>query len=186
MRLKKLFFSIATFSLLYNFSPSIANPWANEFQNAPQWVLSPYVEGKLSAVGSAKIGPAGVSFAMTEALANARDELARQIQIKVKNMFKNFTQVVGIGEEQTVDKVAVNVSKQVAYQVLSNSKQVRNWISPNGNVYVLVVIDKDVVKDSVKQSTIENAKKDKELWQKFLAKKAHEELEKEIEKEFNE
>jgi hypothetical protein len=158
--------------------------WKNEFANAPRWVLNPEVESGLASVGSAKIGKAGIQFARTEALANARDELARMISVKVKNMVKNFTQQIGVGDEQTVDKVSAQVSKQVTYQVLNGSRQKDMWISPSGELYVLVVLDPESVKDVVKQETISSFKNDRALWQQFQAKKAYEELEKEIEKEF--
>ena len=158
--------------------------WANEFANAPRWVLNPEMEGGLAAVGSAKIGKAGIQFARTEALANARDELARQLQVKVKNMVKNFTQQIGVGDEQTVDKVSVQVSKQVTSTVLQGSKQKDMWISPSGELYVLVVLDPAAVKQAVKESTLSSLKNERALWQKFQAKKAYEELDKEIEKEF--
>ncbi len=158
--------------------------WANELKDAPSWVLNPEVEGGLAAVGSAKIGKAGLQFARTEALANARDELARQISVKVKNMVKNFTQVTGIGNEETVDKVSVQVSKQVTSQVLQGSRQKDMWISPSGTLYVLVVVDPEMIKKVVKEQTLTSLRNEKALWQQFQAKKAYEELEKEIQKEF--
>jgi hypothetical protein len=159
-----------------------AEQWKKEFANAPKWVLNPEVEGGLSAVGSAKIGPAGIQFARTEALANARDELARMLSIKVKNMIKNFTQTTGIGDQTTVDKVSAQVSKQVASQVLNGSKQKDMWISPSGELYVLVVLDPAAVKEAVRQATISSFKNERALWQQFQAKKAYEELEREIQK----
>jgi len=159
--------------------------WENEFKNAPAWVLNPESIGGLAAVGSAKIGKAGIQFARVEALANARDELARQISVKVKNMVKNFTQVTGVGDEESVDKVSVQVSKQITSQALQGSRQKDMWISPSGTLYVLVIVDPESVKELVKQQTLTSFKKDKALWQQFQAKKAYEELEKEIQKEFD-
>jgi len=161
-----------------------AAQWKNEFANAPKWVLNPEMEGGLSAVGSAKIGKAGIQFARTEALANARDELARILTVKVKNMVKNFTQQIGVGDEQTVDKVSVQVSKQVTSTVLQGSRQKDMWISPSGELYVLVVLDPASVKNAIKQATLSSLKNERALWQQFQAKKAYEELDREIEKEF--
>jgi len=167
--------------------PKIQNAkWGNEFANAPKWVLNPQSEGVLSAVGSAKIGKAGIQFAKIEALANARDELARQLSVKVKNMIKNFTQQIGVGDDQTVDKVAVQVSKQVTSQVLQGSKQKDMWISPSGELYVLVILDPTSVKDAIKQATISSFKNYKALWQKFQAKQAFDELDREIKKLYQE
>lgn len=158
---------------------------AKEFANAPQWVLNPSSEIGLAAVGSAKIGPAGQQFARTEAMANGRDELARIMTVKVNNMVKNFTQVTGIGDAQTVDKVSSQISKQVASEVLNGSRQKDLWVSPGGEMYVLVIIDPTVVKEKVKENTITSYKNDEALWQQFQAKNGQEELSKEVEKEFS-
>lgn len=155
------------------------------FKGAPAWVLNPQVEGsQIAAVGSAKIGKAGIQFARTEALANARDELARMMEVRVKNMVKNFMQVTGVGDSETVDRVSVQVSKQVAYQTIQGSKQVAIWNSPCNELFVLVGVDPKMVKELVKAQVETSFKNEKALWQLYQSKKAHEELEKEIDKEF--
>jgi len=142
------------------------------------------MEGGMAAVGSAKIGNAGMNFARTEALANGRDELARQMSVKVKNMVKNFTQSTGIGDDETVDKVSSQVSKQVANQTLNGSRQKDSWISPSSTLYVLVAVDPAIVKESIKNAVQTSFKNEQALWQQFQAKKAYDELDKEIDKEF--
>lgn len=156
----------------------------DEFANAPKWVLMPEMEGGLSSVGSAKMSKAGIQFTRTSALANARDELARQMNLKVKNLVKNFTQTTGIGDDETVEKVSSSVSKQVANQVIAGSKQKDMWISPSNELFVLVVLDPSAAAEAVKQSIETSYKNEQALWQQFQAKKAHEELDSEIEKEF--
>ena len=151
---------------------------------APAWVLSPEVDGALAAVGSARIGGAGMNFARTEALAVARDELARQMSVKVNNMVKNFTETTGIGDAETVDKVATQVSKQVASETLVGSKQTETWISPEKELYLLVVLDADTAQEAVKNATATSFKNDQALWQKFQAQKAQDELSEAVEKEF--
>ncbi len=159
---------------------------ANEFANAPSWVLDGggTMEGGVAAVGSAAIGKAGMNFARTEALANGRDELARQVSLKVKNMVKNFTQTTGIGDSETVDKVSSQVSKQVANQTINGSRQKDSWISPSSNLYVLVAVDSSIAKQAIKNAVQTSLKNEQALWQQFQAKKAYDELDKEIDKEF--
>ncbi|MGC8769308.1 LPP20 family lipoprotein [Calditerrivibrio sp.] len=160
----------------------LANPC---FEGAPNWVIDPTMEGGITGLGSAKIGPAGISFARQEATAAARDEMARNISVKVNNMFKSFTQTTGIGDAQTVDKVASNVSKQVASQLIEGSKVKNQWISPACNeLFVLVVQDPNIAKQAVKQAVNTSLKNEQALWQLYQAKKATEEMDKEIEKEF--
>ena len=60
-----------------------------EGAKAPSWVCDggAMMEGGLFGVGSSEKNPLGISFQRTEAAAAARDALARQLKIKVKNMF---------------------------------------------------------------------------------------------------
>ncbi|MBU1172239.1 MAG: LPP20 family lipoprotein [Proteobacteria bacterium] len=155
--------------------------------NLPAWALVP-PEGGISGVGSAKIGPAGMQTARIEAAANARDEIARTLNVRVKNMIKNFTETTGIGDAQTVDKVFTNVSKQVSKVDLTGSQIKKAHVDQDNNeLYVLVAVNPEAVaqaSEAMKQAAITSFKNDQALWQKFQAKKGHEELEKEIEKEF--
>lgn len=157
---------------------------ANEYANAPQWVLGAAMDQGMAAVGSARKSKAGMSHTKSMALANARDEMARMMNVKVKNMVKNFTETTGIGDDETIDAVSTNVSKQIASQVLSGSRQKDIWISPSGEVYVLITLDSELAAQAVKNSVMTSYKNEKTLWQKFQANKAQEELDAEIEKEF--
>ena len=150
-----------------------------EFKNLPDWILQPSYSKGIAAVGQAKIGAAGLSFAKTEALANARNELARQVQVEVDNMFTSYINTTGIGEDQTVEKVATDVSKQVASVSLKGSKQLNIWISETNEVYVLVGVDNSVLNEQTKVAI-----NDKALYQEFKAQKAQEELSQEVDKKF--
>ena len=154
---------------------------------APSWVCDggATMEGGLFAVGSAEKTQAGVSFQRMEAIAAARDALARQIGIKVKNMFKQFQATTGIGDAETVDKATQNVSKQVASQTLAGSKVMKTWVSPRGTMYVLVGMpDPKAVQQEVKKAVKTSLHNDRALWQKFLAQKADKELDAAVDKEF--
>lgn len=154
-----------------------------EFDGAPAWVLDPSVEGAICAAGSAKVGPAGLSFAITEATGNGRDDLARQIQVNVTNMLKNFTQQTGVGDQAVVDKVVANVSKQLSKQNLSGSKASKKWISKTGTLWVLVVMpDPSKTIAAVKEAVKSSYQNDAALWQQFQAKKAQDELDSSLEK----
>ena len=151
--------------------------------DAPTWVCIPEVAGGIAAVGSAQKSPAGTGFQRQEAMANGRDALARQIAVKVKNMFKNFTQATGVGDEATVEKMSSNVSKQVANQTLSGTAMKGRWIAPDGTMYVLIVLDPTAAVAATKAKVQTSLRNEKALWQQFQAKKAQAELDAEIEKE---
>ena len=156
-----------------------------EGTKAPEWVCNggADMKGGIFAVGSAQKSPLGIGFQRREAIAAARDEIARQIEVRVKNMFKSYLSSTGAGNSQTAERVATSVSKQVAYQVLRGSKVVKTWISPEGTVFVLVGMSGDI-KDNIKKAIKTTFKNDEALWQEFKAKKAQDELDSAIEKEF--
>jgi hypothetical protein len=156
---------------------------SQEFDGAPAWVADPTVEGAMCALGSAKVGPAGIGFATTEATGNGRDDLARQIQTNVSNMLKNFTEQTGVGDQVAVDKVVANVSKQLAKQDLSGSKATKKWISKTGTLWVLVVMqDPSKTSAAIKDTVKTSFKNDEALWQQFQAKKAQDELDASLDK----
>ncbi len=154
------------------------------FEGAPKWVIEPNVVGDLSAVGSTKVGKAGIQFAKTEATALARDEIARMMSVKVKNMVRNFVQVTGVGDNETVDRVSKQVSTQVANQLLVGSRVEAQWLSPCNELFVLVKLDPKETGKAVKEAVITSYKNQQALWQMFQAKNAWKELDKQIEKEF--
>jgi len=155
-----------------------------EFAHAPAWVLNGYEEGAISGVASAKIGKGGIQFARTEALARARDELARQVSVKVKSLVNNFVQQAGLGDDQMADAFSKQVTRQVTNETLSGSKQRDMWISPSSDIYVLVVMEAAAVKESVKQEMISSFQQESARWQEYQAKNGDEELDREIEKTF--
>jgi len=153
---------------------------------APNWICDPFIEGGLGAIGSAPKNPLGRGFQQTEAMADARDSLARELGTKVKNMFKSFAQSTGVGEDQSIEKVATNVSKQIASQNLEGARQKGRWISPDGTLFVHVVLDPQGVatfKEEAKTIVKTSLKNDSALYQQFLAKRGMEELDAEIDKE---
>jgi hypothetical protein len=155
-----------------------------EYEHAPDWVLAEYDEVTFSAVGSARIGKGGIQFARTEALANARSELARQVSVKVKGLVNTFAQQTGIGDDQSLDAFSKQVSKLVTNESLSGSKEKDMWISPSEDIYVLAILEPAAVKESVRRQVISGYQQDSARWQEFKANNGNEELDAEIEKAF--
>lgn len=154
-------------------------------EGAPTWVLDPGSVKGLAAVGSAQKSPGGIQFQRNEAMATGRDELARMISIRVSNSFKNFNRSTGVGDAQTFDKVTEDVSKQVAKETLNGSHQKDLWVAPDGTLFVLVSLDPKDVADLVKQAAVASFKNDSAKWQQEEAKKAFQELDASIDKEFS-
>jgi hypothetical protein len=155
-----------------------------EYQHAPDWVLAQVDAETFSAVGSAHIGKGGIQFARTEALANARSELARQVSVKVRGLVNTFAQQTGIGDDQTLYAFSKQVSKLVTDETLAGSREKDTWISPSSDIYVLAVLEPAVVQETVRRQVISGYQQDSARWQEFKARNGNEELDAEIEKAF--
>lgn len=150
--------------------------------DAPNWVCTGgNIKGMITGVGSASSSPLGFNFQRTEAISAARDEIARQISIRVKNIFKRYEANTGTGKNVVSEKAVENVSKQLAYETLRNSKLLKLWKSPDGTIYVLVGMPKNEIVNNIKTSLEDK----RAFYQQYLAKKAWKNLDKEIDKEFN-
>lgn len=155
----------------------------NEFAGAPEWVLNPNVDGYIADIGSAKPN-AGNDYSLQreEAIADARNNLVRQIEIKVNNMFKSYKTTTGTGDNGTYDSTVESVSKQIASRTLVGSKMVKQWRSKTGTLYVLVVLDSTNVANMIGNSIKTSFNNDEAMYKRFLADKAQGELEAELEK----
>lgn len=152
-------------------------------QLAPKWTCNPYVEGSIVALGVAPKN-AGNDYGMqrTEAMADGRDALTRQLSVKVSNLFKSYKATTGSGADGTFDKANSNVSKQLASQTLQGSRAIESWTSKDGSLYLLVGISNEPVKDEMAKAVKTSFKNDQAMYQKFLASQAAGELDKELEK----
>jgi hypothetical protein len=132
---------------------------AGELESAPDWVLrgcSAYWgdddDARICGVGSMG-GTRNTSLALTTATARGRTEIARTLQTKVKAMLKDYQSTTTGGEEfgtaAADEQHVVDVSKQITDLSLSGTERKDTWISPNGTVFVLVVLDLEKFQDSV-------------------------------------
>lgn len=152
----------------------------NVLNNLPQWYQEPTSLGdKYAASGSAKPNKAGdIELQRIEAAAVARAELARQMELRVKDMYKRATQELGIGEDQTIDHAVQYATKQIADVTLKNSQQKKLFIdNETGVLYTLIVLDSSIVDRQLKSSIRTSLKNEEAMWQKFQATRMWEELE---------
>jgi hypothetical protein len=149
---------------------------------APSWACgNSEIEGYITAVGSAPLSKIGHGFSRREALANARSNLAQQIETTVKDKVETFARSTGIGGDEVADKVSTEVSKQVAKVTLTGSKQIKYWENPsNHDIYLLVSISRDELNKVIKEGVQSSYKNDDALWQQFQSKNALEALEQEF------
>lgn len=152
-----------------------------EGSEAPAWVCGGNtMEGHYVAVGSAPLSSLGQGFSRREAMANARSNLAQQIQTDVKDKVETFARSTGVGGSEVADKVSTQVSKQVARVTLGGSKQLKYWEAPSKEIYLLVGVPVDQVNMNVKEGVRSSYRNDDALWQQFQSANALEALDREF------
>ena len=150
---------------------------------APKWTCNPGagLEGAITELGSAPYSKLGSGFTRREALANARSNLAQQIESLVKDKVETFSRSTGVGASEVADKVSTQVSKQVAKVSLKGSKQLEFWQHPKTKtMFILVGMNENAMNEEIKNSVKSSYKNDNALWQQFQSKNALESLEKEF------
>lgn len=139
--------------------------FASEMAGAPDWITKncetywgkkAKMDGKVCAVGSVG-GTRNITMARQGAVARARTEIARTLEVRVAAMLKDYQATVtggeGFGMEASDEQYIVDVSKQITQLNLSGTELVETWISPNGTVFALVVLDVEKFKDIVNKAT---------------------------------
>ncbi len=142
---------------------------------APVWacgIVNGY-DDMFTATGTAKMSKAGAGFSRKNAMADGRSNLAQQIETTVKDKVERFARSTGIGEAETIDTVATQVSKQVANVTMNGSKQLAYWQHPDNNdIYVLMGVTKESVNNSANETVHTSLGNQNALWQQFQAENA--------------
>ena len=157
-------------------SPDCVYPDAPD-ENAPGWVCGEPVDGlEISTVGIAERTSAGISYQRQMAETDARVRLATQISARVQNLVKQYAATTGSGDKETVDRVSSSVTRQLTDAKLVGSRFFTSRTSPNGTLYVLMGLDKELVDDYVRDSMLSSMENDSAAWQRLQADKADDEL----------
>ncbi len=193
MNIKKEIFSLIIISTLVvggctskETKPTIGTKVNYEkLKEYPKWVIQPTYEDGLAGIGSGNITDLGFDFARKEAMANARTDLAGQIETKVNNLFKSYASRIGIGKNTNIDSMAQDTTKQVIDVNLMGASLKETWISPKDELFVLMTINNDDIKDTLDNAFDNfenNNSKTSEL--KLKSEDAQDELKKELDAYF--
>jgi len=108
-------------------------------RDVPSFFLTPPIsDQKIYGVGSANEG--ALNLSRTLALSRARDDIARQVDLHVKNAITDYVQVAGTNNAQTI-RFVETVSRQVADVSLRGAKPAQVVAAKDGTIYALVEYD---------------------------------------------
>ena len=109
----------------------------------PSWAVTPPAG---CAVGSYKT-KGNIAMARTSATSRARDELARQLEVKVKSMIKDYIEEGETNGKDFTEELTTSVSKQVASMSMSGTVAKRNDMM-NDHFFTLVCLDINTFTDT--------------------------------------
>ncbi len=108
-----------------------------DISDIPDFYLNPpKAEDAIYGVGDARMST--LSMSRTMAFSRARDDVARQVEVAVKNAITDYAQEAGEGDNKQAIQFAETVSRQIVDVTLRGVKQVETAVSKDGTVYALV------------------------------------------------
>ena len=155
----------------------------------PSWVLNPIIENGIADTQCVQT-TADFNILKNKASALARAELAKQINVSVKAMDKTYQRLTDTADGSSSGSDFESVSKQLAQQALSGSRATNvdyvDFPDNTQKLCVMMTMSPDVTatlfEQIVKGSGRDlNPRDEKVLYERFLAKKAGEEMDKEFE-----
>ena len=144
---------------------------------APDWVCNPFIDGNFGGVGSAAKSPLGRSFQQIEAIANARDNLAKELGGKVK---EKIVTLLGSHIRGIYRKIATNIQDDISSQRIEGARLKHRWKTPNNTLFIYVTLDPQGIinfKDVAEKIVKKHLKKNQTLYKDLLGKISIEELE---------
>ena len=138
-------------------------------EDAPTWVKQPYIKGYITGLGIASANKGDdLAFQRSEAMALARDDMARQIETKVGSFFDKFAESIGTGDKEVFLKDAKSKIHTIAKQKIRGARTRDTWIDKKERLYILMTLETNEVLKMLKQSS--SAFKDKEIeFQRYLS-----------------
>jgi len=123
---------------------------------------------------------ANMQLALDKAAMNARTEIGRQLELKLNDMQKNFAQEIEDASPDLRGMYTV-ATKQVVSTVLRGSKiNQQKYREKDGRYEAVAQVIYDI--EAAKAPLLDEIKKNENLYTEFMASKAFQELEAEIEK----
>ncbi len=161
-----------------------------DISGVPEWVTSPsYRDG----IAATECLPKSGNFSLDrkEAVANARQALAQQIDLKVEAMDKTYQRRTRAEEEADTGSSFESVSRQVTEARLNGSRVVRTgYFDLGGETSLCVMVAfgdsqmEEIFDGVIEASGREVTGQDEEiLYQEFKAKQAQQEMERALEEE---
>lgn len=148
--------------------------------NVPEWFTSPPEDPNyLYSPATAK--SRSLQHAINTAKEEGRADIARQMRVKIKGMFKRFREETGVGEDAEFLSMETDVSKSVVSETLVGCKARSQKVLKEGTLYRAYVL-MELPIGAANQALLSKIKENKRMYTRFRASQGFDELEQEVEK----
>ncbi|MFA6196337.1 MAG: LPP20 family lipoprotein [Sulfurimonas sp.] len=148
--------------------------------SAPSWVCKPQVQDAYVGIGIAEKNEANPAQMKETALKSGYAELAKQMQVQVKEKLDNYIRTTGTSDKEAINNLYTSISKQVATSDFNLAKDIKTWTAPSGKLYWLLVSPKANFDADLKNAVKLSYLNDKVTWLGFKSKQSVANLEKEF------
>ncbi len=152
----------------------------SDFKDWPEWYLGTLPEEGGKVFAKATETSLKAELAESKATAEARKKIAQTIETKVQNLEKKFDEEVGLGEDAELNAFFNSTTKVITSQILNGSRLYKNGYSREGQLFRSFVIM--VMDDSFAEQFVNKTKNNQQIYQRFRASEAFQDMEADIEK----
>ena len=169
--------SMLLFFVVAGLLASCVTPGGTNINDIPDFYLNPpTAEDAVYGVGDAKMST--LSTSRTMALSRARDDVARQVEVTVKNAITDYAQEAGAGKNAQTINFSETVSRQVVEVTLRGVKTKEVHAGKDGTIYAMVEYSMSTFMEDAEGVFERN---EEAAFAEFKAKQALEFLNKELE-----
>lgn len=147
-------------------------------EGVPEWLLKPPADqDHLYAAASAT--SRDLQVALQKARINAQTDLAQQLNIRLANLTKQFQEETGMAEDSALLSQFSSATKAVTQQTLEGARVDQQQLLPEKEVYRAYVL-MSLPLGQANQLLMSKLKANQELYTRFRATQAFDELDKEL------
>lgn len=145
---------------------------------APDWYMSP-PEDSLAITATASEVSRDMQLAVDKAKTSARSAIAEQLGTKYEGLTKRFQEETGVGPDSELLDQYVNAYKTVTQQTLESTSAREQEVVGEGDRYRAYVL-MELSLSQANQALMDRIEDNRNMWTRFRATEAWEELEQEI------
>lgn len=150
----------------------------SKITNVPEWFTTPPEDANYL-YSPATAESRDLQHAVNTAKEEGRIDIARQMRVKIKGMFKRFREETGVGEDAEFLSMETDVSKSIVSETLTGCKTKYQEILKEGTGYRAYTL-MELPIGAANEAMLAKINENKKMYTRFRASQAYNELEEEV------